>query len=917
MGWVLGGVGSLRRYGQRKLVRVLALFARQAHHSNTVVLSCAVAAIRPAPNQVLAKRIWALFAAALLSGVGIGVSSARAATIDITAFPKIVYGADGFTRYQTRYPNPYYDTPEAAFAAAKVYEDYCEPAVAGKVCYTAVNLHASGSRLNGAYFTYFSDLQQCGPNGCNVIFPNGTAGPVELHASAMCPEGVVGLSTIGSPVYFSLTQLTSDANGSRAICFARIVDYQPCKDCDARGDPVHPGTGQQFLVESDYVSPSRDLDFTRTYRSTNGHFASVATQAFVDNSVSGAIIDGCWPGSWTDPVKQAPQSYCFPRASYLAILPNYQLFTSDGHAFTFVGTPSAVTAQVGINDQVTQITIPGGSLQWLVRREANRFEVLSSTGHLLRKVTANGANDTSYVYSDAATRSSIAPRSGLLIGELDRFGRSLAFTFDSAANLSSMADPSGLAYFYSYDAFGNLANVLYPGGARRTYLYEGTNINGGAPCNDPNGDAIRRSGRLPMTGVGDELGSRFSTFQYDCYLRAVSTEESGGVFKYSFTYQGLNNSQTATTEVDPLGTSRVRSYAQTGSIMKPTGISQLDPRTASPVSTTFARDANGNVASVDDFNGSRACYASDLSRNLETARVEGLSTTTACSAVTAANASLPSGSRKTSHIWHPDWRLQSKVAEPGKLTTSIYNGQPDPFNSNAIASCAPATALLPDGKPTAVLCKTVEQATTDGDGHLGFTAVLQPGVANRVRSWTYTQYGQVLTAKDPLGNTTTNTYYPDTSFTGVNPNAVGHTIGDLQTVTNALGKVTSYGQYDKHGNLLQSTDPNGVVTTNSYDLRQRLLSTSVGGQTTGYTYDAAGQLLKVTAPDASWIGYEYDPAHRMTATKDNLGNRIEYVLDNAGNRTAENVKGTGGALRRTLARSIDALGRVQQTTGRE
>ena len=267
--------------------------------------------------------------------------------------------------------------------------------------------------------------------------------------------------------------------------------------------------------------------------------------------------------------------------------------------------------------------------------------------------------------------------------------------------------------------------------------------------------------------------------------------------------------------------------------------------------------------------------------------------------------------------WHPDWSLESKVAEPGRITTSVYNGQPDPFNGNAIASCAASTALLPDGKPIAVLCKQVQQATTDGDGHLGFTAALQSGVASRVQSWTYNQYGQVLTAKDSLNNTTTYAYYAATSFTGADPNAVGHTIGDLQTVTNAKAQVTTYSQYNKHGQLLAMSDPNGVVTTNTYDLRQRLLSTSVGGQTTSYSYDPAGQLLKITAPDASWFGYEYDPAHRLTATKDNLGNRIEYTLDNAGNKAAENVKDPLGNLARTLARSIDALGRVQQTTGRE
>lgn len=47
------------------------------------------------------------------------------------------------------------------------------------------------------------------------------------------------------------------------------------------------------------------------------------------------------------------------------------------------------------------------------------------------------------------------------------------------------------------------------------------------------------------------------------------------------------------------------------------------------------------------------------------------------------------------------------------------------------------------------------------------------------------------------------------------------------------------------------------------------------------------------------------------------GNRIEYTLGNAGNRTAENTKDAGGSLHRALSRSSGALGRAQQTTGRE
>jgi hypothetical protein len=55
----------------------------------------------------------------------------------------------------------------------------------------------------------------------------------------------------------------------------------------------------------------------------------------------------------------------------------------------------------------------------------------------------------------------------------------------------------------------------------------------------------------------------------------------------------------------------------------------------------------------------------------------------------------------------------------------------------------------------------------------------------------------------------------------------------------------------------------------------------------------------------------------LVAVYDHLGNRIDYTLDNAGNRTAENAQDPGGVLRKQLARTMDALGRVQQATGQE
>ncbi|MEQ1741460.1 MAG: hypothetical protein ABL869_03025 [Candidatus Nitrotoga sp.] len=591
----------------------------------------------------------------------------------------------------------------------------------------------------------------------------------------------------------------------------------------------------------------------------------------------------------------------------------------SGRSISFSGDGSGVyTPDADTNDRM--LSIPGGYLYIdAIDRAQESYDI---QGQLTRIDQADGVTLT-YINSTSSTPANIAPGAGYLLSVADQFARTIQFEYNNTGRISKITDPAGQAIIPSYDSAGNLSQLTWPDTRVRKFHYENP------------------SHPWALTGITAETGIRYATIGYDTQGRATSTELAGGVNRYSTSYTQpptvlVSDTYDATANlvfrtrtwqapvapvlITPNGSTINLGIGLIANIPGVISRSQPGGSGCGAASSATTYDVNGNIASRNDFNGNRTCYASDLSRNLEISRVEGLVNTQSCATVTPAASILPAGSRKVSTTWHPDWRLQTQVAEPGKKTASVYNGQPDPFNGNTLASCAPPAAVLPDGKPIAVLCRQVEHATTDINGGLGFTAVLQVGVANREQKWTYNQYGQILTYDGPrtdVSDVTTYTYYTDTSFTGVGSDAVGHTLGDLQNMTNAVGTVTQYTQYNKHGQLLQSIDPNGVVTTYTYDLRKRLLSTTVGGQTTSYTYDPVGQLTRITRPDASWIGYEYDAAHRQTAVLDNRGNRIEYTLDNDGNKIAEQVKDPGGALRRSLARSIDALGRVQQITGKE
>ena len=145
--------------------------------------------------------------------------------------------------------------------------------------------------------------------------------------------------------------------------------------------------------------------------------------------------------------------------------------------------------------------------------------------------------------------------------------------------------------------------------------------------------------------------------------------------------------------------------------------------------------------------------------------------------------------------------------------------------------------------------------------------------------------GQTLTVDGPrtdVADVTTYTYY------GVTDPCIGCR-GNVNTMTNAVGHVTIYKTYDADGQPTLIADPNNAATTMSYDLRGRLKSRVVGGESTTFDYDNAGQLVKVTQPDGSFLRYQYDAAHRLTELVDSTGNIIQYTLDAMGNGEKYNV----------------------------
>lgn len=142
--------------------------------------------------------------------------------------------------------------------------------------------------------------------------------------------------------------------------------------------------------------------------------------------------------------------------------------------------------------------------------------------------------------------------------------------------------------------------------------------------------------------------------------------------------------------------------------------------------------------------------------------------------------------------------------------------------------------------------------------------------------------------------------------------------GNVSSISNALGHVTTLVDYNERGQPGLITDPNGVQVLMIYHPRGWLLSRTIvdpGGDqsrdvTTRYAYDNNGQLLTVTQPDGTSLNYEYDPARRLTSIVNSRGESIEYQLDAAGNRLRTITRSATGLITRQIDSQYDELNRL-------
>jgi RHS repeat-associated protein len=622
----------------------------------------------------------------------------------------------------------------------------------------------------------------------------GKAGNYVITASAPTAPGVTKTFTVAASGSDPLDAAATEKNlgvdpANNSSCSAATNPFT--------SNPINVATGNKIADESDYegagVFPLRLLRYYNSKGTRAGSFGA-NWRGYYDRNL--VITSTTLKGKTTTVAE--------------AIRP-------DGRVLRFTLTNGAWVADPDVVDRLQSIT---GGYRFTCGND--QVETYNSAGQL-GAVAAREGFAQSLAY-DGQNR---------LTQVTDAFGRTLALQYDTSNRVSLVTDPAGKTYTYAYSAAGNLTSVRYPDLALRQYHYENA--------------AFPRA----LTGITDENGVRFATYDYDSAGRAIRSTHAGGAMQRTVYYY-TNGTRDV---LDAVGNPRRYAFAVIQGVDRRTSLDNAACASCGNAVMSTGYSTSGFVASLTDYRGTPTSFVRDT-RGLETSRTEAVGQTEARNITTA---------------WHATFRLPLTITRPGQRTTYTY----------------------------------------DSSGRMT-SSTLTDTATGATRSWAYTYDAQGLLAmvNGPRTDVADITQY---SYDAQ---------GNLATTTNALGHLTRFTSYDAHGRPLAMTDPNGLITTYAYDLRGRLTSRNAGGQVTSYSHDPAGQLIRITRPDATWLEHQYDAAHRLVGQLDSGGHRLAYTLDAEGRRIRQehfDASGNSTYLRRftfdplgRVLSEIDALDRVQR-----
>ncbi|MEM8562243.1 MAG: DUF6531 domain-containing protein [Pseudomonadota bacterium] len=474
--------------------------------------------------------------------------------------------------------------------------------------------------------------------------------------------------------------------------------------------------------------------------------------------------------------------------------------------------------------------------------------------------------------------------SDTLVYVRDQYNNTLTLTLDDRERVIAMVDPDGHQYSYVYHANGeDLEFVIYPDDTPGTA--------GSNPLGEDNPYKQYHYGNQHpinahrITSITDENGDLYKTIDYDTSGRAISSGLStGNIEGTTFDYTHLDD------DVDP----RVR------------------------VTNPLGKDSVYHLEEVFDSTKVR--------------QVDGI-----------ASANCLADVRSKTYYPATGW-LEREVDREGNTTYYEYYTDPDHYG---LVSKRVEAENTPDQQVYLFDYYSGTQLlfneTLEGESRTQYQYYSNGQVSRKVQAaelvgtdWTLVRrWDYEYTYHDPGTDSKVATMVED------GPRAYrefedGPLISILDTttyeyssqglltkITNALGHSTEYKNHNSRGKPRQIVDMNGLVLDLEYHprgwLEEVIIRDPSGNPALSsvytFTHDKAGQNTSVSLPNGAGYSFEYDSGHRLTAIVNNLGERTEYVLDAASNRTQTLIKDSSGWTTQSSTEVYDELSRLIRTIG--
>jgi RHS repeat-associated protein len=510
-----------------------------------------------------------------------------------------------------------------------------------------------------------------------------------------------------------------------------------------------------------------------------------------------------------------------------------------------------------------------------------------AAGNLV-SATTSGAT-TTYTFNDRNLMASVTNSAG-----------TTGYGYDLSGNLVSVTDGNGNVTGYSYNGAGERTSTVVAGNTW-TYSYD-ADLNQ-ISSTDPDGrvtaktlDAQDNVTQITYSQAGQPTITENQTFNSAGQKLAVSN--ASGTDSYTY-----NSSGQLTQETGP-GAGFTYSY-------RAGGFSETYPQT------------NGSTG------GTNVNYTLDDAGNVMT--------------ITA-----PTAGVNVSYLRNDARQITGVVLGNGLMESDSYNQQGEVVSQNL--SCATDNGIQnmgsaqyaydAQGEPTNGLSTIGGSTTTSAYGYDGTGEVNAQSATTAAN--TNPTSGCTSGSSFPAGSPNNGS---DASGTTSGAPAPNQNVPSPASQAGLTSSPTSANPitYDHVGNR---TAANGVTytynganeltagnngSTSTYDKAGDLVSTTVNGQTTTYSYNAADQLVGVAEPNGTVIGYTYDPnGNRLTKSVngpvvdnyywDQSGTSplLAMEVDGRGNLIAEYFYGAGPVAMNTTAGTYyyltDARGDVTQLT---